>query len=75
MADIDIARAVDEAGAWLDIDGVEGVAQGQENGQDCIVVGVSRTVSELRDKLPTTFHGYPVVLQDWGIISAQGSDQ
>lgn len=66
-----ILNMIDEASAWLDIDGVEGVAQGIKDGQDCIVVGCSLPSAELSGKIPATFGGYAVVLEDWGIISAQ----
>ena len=70
----DILRVIDEASAWLDIDGVEGVAPGHEEGKDCIVVGCSHPPSELAGRIPTIFQGYPVVLEDWGGISAQNSE-
>ena len=69
-----LMRAIDEAGAWLEIDGVEGVADGKQDGEDCIVVGCSRPPNELADRIPKTFRGYPVVLEEWGTISAQGAE-
>ncbi len=63
---------IDEATSWLDIDGVEGVASGERDGAPCIVVGISLPVEVVQPQLPTSFHGYPVVLEDWGIISAGG---
>jgi len=68
----DILPIIDEASDWLDIDGVEGVAPGERNGAPCIVVGISLPFEVVQNKLPTSFHGYPVVLEDWGIISAGG---
>lgn len=70
----DILRVIDEASDWLDIDGVEGVAPGREEGKDCIVVGYSRPPSEFAGQIPTIFQGYPVVFEDWGAISAQNSE-
>ena len=70
----DLLRVIDEASAWLEIDGVEGVAPGEKDGQDCIVVGCSLPHPELAGRIPETFHGYPVVFEDWGIISAQNTD-
>ena len=67
----DVLDAIDAASAWLDIDGVEGVAQGMKDGRDCIVVGCSLPPAEFKDKIPETFEGYPVVFEDWGIVSAQ----
>ena len=68
----DILPIIDEASDWLDIDGVEGVAPGERNGAPCIVVGISLPAEVVQNQLPTSFHGYPVVLEDWGIISAGG---
>ena len=68
-----ILSVVDEASeAWLDIPGVTGVGPGPKN--DCIVVGCSCPESELTGRIPETFHGYPVVFEDWGIVSAQTSE-
>jgi hypothetical protein len=67
----EILNAIDAASSWLDIDGVEGVAQGEANGETVIEVGCSRPVAELADKIPDTFRGYRVVLEYWGSISAQ----
>ena len=60
----------DEASAWLDIDGVEGVAQGEKDDQACIVVGCSLPPEALADKIPSTYKGYDVVMENWGSISA-----
>lgn len=66
-----ILRVIDEASAWLDIDGVASVAPGERGGRQCIVVGCSRPIAEMKGRLPESFHGYPVVLEEWGSISAQ----
>ncbi len=65
-------RIIDLASEWLDIDGVEGVAPGEMDGDPCIVVGVSLPPEEVRPLLPREFHGYPVILENWGTISAEG---
>ncbi len=60
MTDID--EALRRAEAWLhDIDGVEGVAQGESDGAVCITVFV--TLDEAAEKIPATFHGYKVVVE------------
>jgi hypothetical protein len=70
----DLLGAIDDATEWLQIDGVEAVADGKQDGEDCIVVGCSRPPRQLADRIPKTFHGYLVVLEEWGTISAQGPD-
>jgi len=67
----ELLNVIDEASAWLDIDGVEGVAPGTKDGHDCIVVGCSLPPTRLSGKIPSTFEGYAVIFQDWGIVSAQ----
>lgn len=69
----DLLRAIEEAAAWLDFDGVEMVAPGKQSGRDCIDVGCSRPLEELAGEIPKTFHGYPVVLKDSGTITALDS--
>ncbi len=67
----EILQAIDQASEWLDIDGVEGVAPGTKDGKDCIVVFASCDPSELASRIPTTFKGFHVVIEETGIISAQ----
>ena len=57
-----IAEIMDEAGEWVSIDGVEGVGQGRQSGQDCIEVFVSCCRDDLDKKIPASFRGYPVVI-------------
>ena len=71
----ELLNVIDEASTWLDIDGVEGVAPGTKYGQDCIVVGCSLPPTVLSGKIPATFEGYAVVLEDWGIVSAQKTEK
>tara|TARA_R110000787_G_scaffold102680_5_gene208753 strand:- start:19726 stop:20004 length:279 start_codon:yes stop_codon:yes gene_type:complete len=67
---MDIDKAVDLAVAWLDeIEGVEGVAQGESNGKACITVFVS--LKETGKKLPASFHGFKVVIDESGLFSAE----
>jgi hypothetical protein len=63
-----ILEAIDEASEWLDIDGVEGVAPGEK--EDCIEVFSSCAPSELADRIPSSFMGYPVIIKETGIIDA-----
>lgn len=64
-----IGEVVEEASGWASIDGVEIVAQGEKDGQDCILVKVSRP--EVAGKIPSTFKGYPVVVEYTDKIMAQ----
>ena len=66
-----ILQAIDEASEWLDIQGVEGVGQGDLDGKECLVVHVSVAPTELSGMIPATFKGFPVVMEESGIISAQ----
>jgi hypothetical protein len=66
---LSIEEAVRLASAWADIDGVEVVAQGKSGGQDCILVGVSR--SEVASGIPQKFEGYNVVIEHTPKIAAQ----
>lgn len=70
----DVLKAIDEASIWLDIDGVEGVAQGSKDGEVCIVVGCSCPAADLDGQIPESFMGYPVVFENWGIVSAQAEE-
>ena len=70
----DIQKVIDEASAWLDIDGVDGVGEGSKDGKVCVVVGCSCPPDNLKGKIPESFMGYPVVIESWGIISAQADD-
>lgn len=66
-----IDDALRQAERWLDeIEGVEGVAQGKTDGQDCITVFVSSkaTAGEIPDRL----HGYKVVVEETGPFHAGG---
>jgi hypothetical protein len=65
-----IREALDEASAWLDIDGVVSVGRGEERGRPVIVVGVSVPEASIRDRLPRTLHGHPVVVRFTGAVVA-----
>lgn len=66
---MDVDTALRKAERWLDeIEGVEGVARGKLDGDDCITVFVTSraTVGEI----PDTLHGYPVVVEETGSFHA-----
>lgn len=59
---MDFSEALQKAEAWLDeIEGVEGIAQGEMGGKDCITVFIS--LNEAAEKIPNTFHGHMVVIE------------
>lgn len=66
-----IENAVKKAEKWLDISGVEGVAQSEQKGEKCILVLISLPQPIMKEKLPETFYGYLVILQETGIINTQ----
>ena len=66
-----IQEALDEANAWMNYDGVEGIGQGEKNGKECIVVFVSRASSELAHLIPETLKGLPIVFEESGEIDIQ----
>ena len=51
------------ARAWLEIDGVEGIAEGREAGEPCLVVLVSLAPEPFRRRLPTRVFGLQVVVR------------
>ena len=59
----------------MSIPGVVGTAQGQRAGKPCIKVFVIKKTPELLNKIPSTIEGYPVAIQETGIIRAIGSNQ
>ena len=67
----EILDAIDKASRWVQYDGVEGVGQGQKDGQTCITVFVFFPPSELAGKIPHTFQDFPVVFDESGVLSAQ----
>ena len=66
-----IQSAIDEASRWMEFEGVEGVGEGKRHSKDCILVLVSVDPAELSGIIPHTFKGFPVIIEDVGIISAQ----
>jgi hypothetical protein len=65
-----INRAVADASAWADIPGVAVVGQGEtSDGQPCIVVKVTGT--DAARKIPATFQGFPVCIEQTDEIVAQ----
>jgi hypothetical protein len=56
---------------WLAIPGVVGTAVGQCEGKPCILVLTAANTEQVRQKIPSTVEGYPVVVQYSGEIHAR----
>ncbi|HUU17998.1 MAG TPA: hypothetical protein VMW72_12670 [Sedimentisphaerales bacterium] len=56
--------------AWMAIPGVEGIAIGLYEGKPCIRIFTSRKPQQLRDKIPSTVEGYPVIIEETGAFRA-----
>ncbi len=55
---------------WMAIPGVEGTAIGLSEGKPCIRIFTSLKPKELRDKIPSTVEGYPVIIEETGMFRA-----
>ena len=55
---------------WMAIPGVEGTAIGLYEGKPCIKIFTSRKPQHLRDKIPSTVEGYPVIIEETGAFRA-----
>ncbi len=55
---------------WMAIAGVEGTAIGLFEGKPCIKIFTSSKPQELRDKIPSTVEGYPVIIEETGAFRA-----
>ena len=58
----------------MSLAGVVGVAQGDREGQPCIVVLVAEASAELLRIIPSTIEGYPVQVKETGEIRALDSE-
>jgi len=55
---------------WMAIPGVEGTAIGLSEGKPCIKIFTSRKPQQIRDKIPSTVEGYPVIIEETGAFRA-----
>ena len=55
---------------WMAIPGVVGVAIGESGGRACILVLTAVDSGQIRERIPATVDGYPVVLQYTGDVRA-----
>ncbi|HET6303278.1 MAG TPA: hypothetical protein VFG80_00730 [Myxococcota bacterium] len=66
-----LGGAIAKAAVWLELEGVEGVAQGESDGEPCILVLASRPAHEVRGRVPPTFEGFRVVIRS--SLAARGA--
>jgi len=59
----------------MGLPGVVGTGQGLCDGQPCIKVFVVKETPELDQKIPRTFEGYPVWIEETGEIRALPKDK
>ena len=59
-----LGAAIAKAAQWLELEGVEGVAQGEHDGEPCILVLATRPAREVRERIPATFEGFRVVIRE-----------
>ncbi|RMD96248.1 MAG: hypothetical protein D6814_11720 [Calditrichaeota bacterium] len=69
--DGDLEKIIRELSDWLDIEGVEGLGQGEREAKPCIVVLVSRPRETFSGLLPEKYRGYDVVLEETGPIEIE----
>lgn len=55
---------------WMAIPGVEGTAIGLFKGRPCIRIFISSKPKEIREKIPPTVEGYPVIIEETGAFQA-----
>ena len=53
---------------WMAVEGVVGAYQGEENGKACIKIMVIKKTKQLRSVLPKEVEGYPVLIEETGVI-------
>ena len=58
---------------WLNISGVEATAIGLENNNPCIIVFSSIEAKKLRERVPSTVEGYPVIIKQTDKFHALGN--
>jgi hypothetical protein len=60
----------DNTDQWMAIPGVEGTAIGLSKGKPCIRIFTSSKPQQLKDKIPSTVEGYPVIIEETGSFQA-----
>ena len=55
---------------WMAIPGVVGTAIALSEGKPCIKIFSSSKPQQIRDKIPSTVEGYPVIIEETGVFRA-----
>jgi hypothetical protein len=55
---------------WMAIPGVVGTAIGLSEGKPCIRIFTSSKPQQIREKIPSTIEGYPVIIEETGEFRA-----
>ncbi len=64
----------DKTNEWMAIPGVEGTAIGLSEGKHCIKIFTASKPQQLRDKIPSSVEGYPVIIEETGEFRALGRE-
>ena len=56
---------------WMALPGVVGTALGQCQGKPCILVLTASNTEQVRQRIPSTVEGYPVLVQHIGEVRAR----
>ena len=57
--------------AWMNIPGVTGTGEGEQNGKPAILIFIDSLTDSLKSQLPVSVEGYPVVVKGVGTIKAR----
>ena len=66
-----IQEAVSAAEQWLTLEGVQGVAQGEKEGEPYIAVFYSGSPEAISSEIPQTFKGFQVIVEKTDTFFAQ----
>ena len=55
---------------WMAIPGVVGTGIGQSEGKPCIMILTTANTERIREQIPSTVDGYPVLIRHTGQIRA-----
>jgi len=71
MATKSFQQALAEAKQWMNIEGVVGIGKGKAGKKNCILVLTVVETPEIEKAIPLEYGGYPVRIEEVGIIDAE----